>query len=193
MHFYIKLYLKNNVVSLEYETISHSVTIVPRLEYSEKIINEIIQTLKKKKAEIRKSNKVLFSEFDEKNKDHKNALKFEKTISFSLEILVKIQKRTKSISDVKIIPETLSSSIQMIRTISAELFDIAPKCSQKLSELSIHLGSIVLDSGALTKARFDFGQSNKESSALLDEVKLIVDSKLSKQYPNLESSKLSRN
>jgi len=52
------------------------------------------------------------------------------------------------------------------------------------------LGSIVLDSAALTTARFDFSQSNTESSALLNEVKLMVGSKLSKQYPNLDFFKL---
>jgi hypothetical protein len=78
----------------------------------------------------------------------------------------------------------------MIRTVSAQLFDIVPLCSQKLSELSVHLGSIVLDSAVLTKASFDFSQSNKESYIILDEVKLMADSKLSKQYPNLDFSKL---
>jgi hypothetical protein len=78
----------------------------------------------------------------------------------------------------------------MIRTVSAQLFDIIPHCSQKLSEISVHLGSIVLDSAALTTARFDFSQSNSESSTLLNEVKLIVGSKLSKQYPNLDFFKL---
>jgi hypothetical protein len=84
----------------------------------------------------------------------------------------------------------LPSSIPLIRTISAQLFDILPNCSQKLSELSVHLGSIVLDSAALTTARFDFIQSNQESAILLDKVKLMVDSKLSKQYPNLDFFKL---
>ncbi len=78
----------------------------------------------------------------------------------------------------------------MIRTVSAQLFDIIPNCSRRLSELSVHLGSIVLDSAALTKARFDFSQSNKESSTLLNEVKLMVDSKISKQYPNLDFFKV---
>ena len=73
---------------------------------------------------------------------------------------------------------------------SVQLFDIIPNCSQKLSELSAHLGSIVLDSAALTKARFDFSQSNEESSALLNEVKLMVDSKINKQYPNLDFFKV---
>jgi hypothetical protein len=74
----------------------------------------------------------------------------------------------------------------MIRTISAQLFDVDIHCSQKLSEISVHLGSIVLDSATLTKARFDFSQSNEESLTLLNEVKLMVDSKISKQYPNLD-------
>ena len=78
----------------------------------------------------------------------------------------------------------------MIRTVSAQLFDLIPNCSQKLSEISVHLGSIVIDSAALTTARFDFSQSNYESSSNLNKVKLMVDSKLSKQYPNLDFSKL---
>jgi hypothetical protein len=48
------------------------------------------------------------------------------------------------------------------------------------------LGSIALDSATLTTAQFDFSQSNIESSLMLDEVKLMVDSKLSKQYPLLD-------
>ena len=78
----------------------------------------------------------------------------------------------------------------MIRTISAKLFGIVPDSSQKLSELSVHLGSIVLDSAALTKARFDFSQSNEESARMLDKVKLMVDSKISKSYPNVDFFKL---
>lgn len=181
---------KSNVHQLEYETVSHSVTLVPRLEYSVNLMTEILQILKKKRNGIKKSNKILVVDFDEGNQDHVNAIKLERTIMLSLDILTQIQKRTNAISDVHNIPEILSSSIQMIRTISAQLFDLVPNCSRKLSELSIHLGSIVLDSAALTKARFDFGQSNEESSTLLNEVKLMVDSKISKQYPNLDFFKL---
>ena len=48
----------------------------------------------------------------------------------------------------------------------------------------------MLDSAALTTASFDFTQLNKESAILLDKVKLMADSKLSKQYPNLDFFKL---
>ena len=94
------------------------------------------------------------------------------------------------ISNISSIPEILPSSIPMIRTVSAQLFEFIPNCSQKLSEISVHLGSIVIDSAALTTARFDFSQSNYESSFNLNKVKLMVDSKLSKQYPNLDFLKL---
>jgi hypothetical protein len=48
-----------------------------------------------------------------------------------------------------------------------------------------------LDSAALTKARFDFSKCNDKSTMLLDEVKLMADSKLNKQYPLVDFFKLS--
>ena len=111
-------------------------------------------------------------------------------MAFSLEILSQIKKRTGRISNVNSIPQVLPPAIPLIRTASAQLFDIVPHCSQKLSELSVHLGSILLDSAALTKARFDYSQLNEEASTLLNEVKLMVDSKINKQYPNLDFFKV---
>jgi len=182
--------VKCSVDSLEVENISYSVTLVPRLEYSVNLLDDVIEILEGKQSNLKKSNKDLILDFDESDKTHVSALKLEHLVEFSLEILLQVKKNMMQISNVGSIPEVLPSSISMIRTVSAQLFDIIPKCSQKLSEISVHLGSIVLDSAALTTARFDFSQSNTESSTLLNEVKLMVDSKLSKQYPNLDFLKL---
>jgi len=182
--------VKCNVCTLEYENTSHSVTLVPRLEYSVNLLDEIVEILKKKRNDLKKSNKDLVIDFDEMNNTHLKAIQLERIMAFSLETLSQIKKRTERISDVNSIPKVFPATIPMIRTISAQLFDIDPHCSQKLSEISVHLGSIVLDSAALTKARFDFSQSNEESSILLNEVKLMVDSKISKQYPNLDFFKV---
>jgi hypothetical protein len=46
-----------------------------------------------------------------------------------------------------------------------------------------------MDSATITEAKFDFGESNRESQRILDEAKLIVDSKINKQYPNLDLAK----
>jgi len=182
--------VKCNVCTLEFENTSHSVTLVPRLEYSVNLLDETVATLEKKRHDLKKSNKSLLVDFDETDNTHLKAIELERTMAFSLETLSQIKKRTGRISDVNSIPKVLSAIILMIRTISAKLFDVDPHCSQKLSEISVHLGSIVLDSAALTKARFDFSQSSEEASTLLNKVKLMVDCKISKQYPNLDFFKV---
>ena len=181
---------KCNVCTLEYSNTSHFVTLVPRLEYSINLLDEIAEILTKKRDDLTKSNKVLVIDFDETDETHLEAIEFERIVAFSLEILTQIKKRIGRISGVNSITKVLPALISTIRTVSAQLFDIVPNCSQKLSELSVHLGSIVLDSAVLTKASFDFSQLNNESSILLNKVKLMVDSKISKQYPNLDFFKL---
>ena len=182
--------VKCSIDPLEIENISHSVTLVPRLEYSMSLLDEIIDVLNFRQSELKEQNNNLVHDFDESDKTHVNALNLEHLVMYSLEILLQVRKSMKKISNVGSIPEVLPSSIPMIRTVSAQLFGIIPNCSRKLSEISVHLGSIVLDSAALTMAKFDFSQSNTESTSLLNEVKLMVGSKLSKQYPNLDFFKL---
>lgn len=177
-----------NLSRAEYVNVSQTVTIVPRLEYSNDLLNSIMDILKRKKTELKKLNRN-FLNLDDNDYTYVKELDFERTISFSLEILTHIQKRLNSISGIYSIPELLPLTIPMLRTVSAQLFSLLPHCSQSLSELSVHLGSIIFDSAILTEARFDFSQSNIESSSVLNEVKLMVDSKISKQYPNLDFSK----
>ena len=182
--------IKCDVSKLEYVDISTSVTLVPRLEYSVNLLDVVFEILKKKMHDQKKLNIFLVDNLDESDNSHLKAIELERIMAFSLEILSQIKKRTRKISNVGSIPKILPTVIPLIRTVSAQLFDILPNCSHQLSELSVHLGSIVIDSAALTKARFDFSQSNEESSTLLNGVKLMVDSKISKQYPNLNFFKV---
>ncbi len=177
-------------VRMDNENISHSVTLTPRLDYSTSLLDEIVSVISQKRDALKQSNKDLVFDFDETNKTHLQAIEIERIMAFSLEILTIAKRKTKSITNIQSIPKVLPSSIPLIRTISAQLYELVPDSSQKLSELSVHLGSIVLDSAALTHASFDFSQSNTESSTLLDKVKLMVDSKISKQYPNVDFFKL---
>jgi len=163
-----------------------TVTIIPRLQYSNRLLDGIVGVLENKRNELQKLNRFLS---DLNDGSIIRTLDSEKSISFSLEILNHIKKRLDSVSGVNSIPELLPLIIPMVRTVSAQLFSIEPICSQKLCELSVHLGSIVLDSAIITRARFDFSHSNEESLLILDEVKLIVDSKINKRYPNLDSFK----
>ena len=154
------------------------------------MLDEVIDILGSEQIQLKKSNQDLVHDFDDYDKLHADALKFEYLVTLSLGILLFVRKNVEKISNTGSIPEVLPSTIPMIRTVSARLFEFIPNCNQKLSEISVHLGSIVVDSAALTTVRFDFSQSNYESSSNLNEVKLMVDSKLSKQYPNLDFLKL---
>ena len=176
--------------TLGFENASHSVTLVPRLDYSVNLLDNIIETLQEKRIELKSVNQYLITDFDKEDQSHVKNIELEHLVVYSLEILFKIKNQIGSISGINSIPEILPSSIPMIRTTSAKLFVLFPMYSQKLSELSVHLGSIILDSAALTKARFDFNKSNHLSSTLLDEVKLMADSKLNKQYPLVDFFKL---
>ena len=179
-----------SIDTIESTNASHSVTLVPRLVYSVNLLNDIIEILQEKKIELKNVNQYLITDFDKDDKSHLKNIKLEHLVVYSLDILVKIKNQIGSISGINSIPEILPSSIPMIRIVSAELFVFFPMYSQKLSELSVHLGSIVLDSAALTKARFNFSKSNHMSAMLLDEVKLMTDSKLNKRYPLVDFYKL---
>ena len=173
-------------LSIESENISQTRTIIPRLYYSNNLLAETIEVLENKKSRLEKSNKLLLTESETQEPTFTREIGMERTVSFCIETLKQTQKRINSVSRIDEIPKFFSSLIPGIRTISAQLVDILPESSQRLSELSVHLGSIVLDSATITKAQFDFSQSNKESSLLLDGIKLMVDSKISKQYPHLD-------
>jgi hypothetical protein len=183
--------VKYSLDALASENTSYSVTLVPRLDFSIDLLSSIIEILQEQRIELKNLNKHLITDFDEFDQSHLKSLKLEQMIVFSLDMLFQIKNQISLISGIQSIPEILPSSIPMIRTVSAQLFVISPTSSQKLSELSVYLGSIVLDSAVLTQARFDFSKSNEECAIMLDEVKLMANSKLNKQYPLVDFFKLS--
>ena len=169
--------------------VSQTVTIVPRLEYSTDLLSGIIDDLKSQKKRLRASNMKLIRTSEGVDPTLYGAIDLERKVAFSLETLLRIRQMVTSISGVPGILETLPLAIPTIRTISAQLYDTALACSQKLCELSVHLGSILLDSAIIATAKFDFYRSNSESALLLDKVKLMTDSKINKQYHKLDSLK----
>lgn len=163
----------------------NSMTIMPRLEYCINIIEEVVIDLQASYHSVRKENKSILSA--ESSVDELLRLDLEKKLFFSLESVLKIQQKIFSISTMTSAHIIVAPLVPTVRIIGAQLFSVLPRCSQRLYETAIYLGSIVLDSAALTNGRLDFSKSNLESQSLLDEVKLIVDSKISKLYPNVDN------
>ena len=164
--------------------ISQNQTIIPRLDYSITLIYQVIDSLQNKRIELKNTNQK-HADYEEHDECLKT-IETERTVSIGIETLLCVLKKINSVNRMDTIPKLFPSFVPVIRTLSAQLMDVSPEASQQLSELSVHLGSIVLDSATLTKAQFDFNQSNRESAILLDEVKLMVDSKINKQYAHLD-------
>jgi hypothetical protein len=61
-----------------------------------------------------------------------------------------------------------------------------PAMDFQLGELSLLLGGIIIDAAHLASLTLDFSKANEVSSRLLDEAKLIANSKIYKQFPNLD-------
>ena len=164
------------------------ITLMPRLNHSLEMLDCAINEIKLKRSELRKRNQKFLSESEE-GEQYLKSIAQEKQVTFALESLRQIQKKIKSFTNIESIPMILPLTIQVIRTISCQLFEILPSSSFNLGELSSKLGGILMDSAIITEAKFDFRQYNLESNSFLDEAKLMADSKISKLYPNLESLK----
>ncbi|MDE1827520.1 MAG: hypothetical protein KGH83_08015, partial [Thaumarchaeota archaeon] len=84
------------------------------------------------------------------------------------------------------IPSMLSPAISLVRVVRSRMHSLMPSVDFDLGEVSLLLSGIIVDSAHLAGTNLDFERANIESQRLLDEAKLIADSKLYKQFPNLD-------
>jgi hypothetical protein len=165
----------------------YALSIKPRLEYCSYLVDAVSDKLKQRYEETRGSNTKIYSQKEMADSPQfKKQLELELGLLRAAEILKTVKKRLKSITQISNITETVSPLISLIRIVNSSVYSSVPH-NHDLIELSTTLGSIVMDSGCLTEAKFDFKQTNLESTQILTEVNLIVESKIRKQYPQLNS------
>lgn len=166
----------------------YALSIKPRLEYCAYLVGSIMEKIQNEHSDIRASNFQTYSQNDDsvnKDPDFKKQVQAESSLACATEILEILRHRLKSISQFGDIAVIVSPLISIIRMMHSNIYSNMPQISHDLIELSTTLGSIVMDSGSLIEAKFDFKQTNLESTQILAEVNLIVESKIHKQYPNL--------
>ena len=109
-------------------------------------------------------------------------------IFFTIEVLRQVRRRIDSIFGLGNMVHALGPTISIVRTVRSHLFCLFPYVDMELGELSIILGGLIIDAGHLVDACIDFEKENHTATMLMDEAKLIADSKFSKQFPNLDFS-----
>ncbi len=162
----------------------YAITIKPRLEYCIHVTGMILEKLELANHEIHAKNTQYYAQ--DGLIENSSQLEIEHNVLVAIEALKSIKNTLIGISQISGIVE-ISSLISIIRIMTSNIYQIIPGTRHDLVELSTSLGSIVMDSGCLLESRFDFKQTNLESKQILDELNLIVGSKMRKFYPNLNS------
>jgi hypothetical protein len=177
---------------LEDETANQIVrtsTIKPRIDYATEIVDKALEILGQKRLELDRANLELYKKSN-CSKDSVRTLqkqvKSELEISFVVESLRQVRRSLDSIAGLGNVSTVLSPTISIVRTVRSRLFLLLPVLDFQLGELSLLLSGVIIDAAHLASSSLDFGLANEISRRLLDEAKLIADSKIYKQFPNLD-------
>jgi hypothetical protein len=164
-------------------------TIKPRIDYAAEIVDSLLDVLVQYRQDMNKNNLELYKIMD---KDYQYVSRLEKQIKNELEFcyiiesLRQVRRSIDCIIGLGNVSTLLSPTISIVRTIRSKLLSLMPELDFHLGELSLLLGGVIIDSAHLASTNLDFGKANEISIRLLDEAKLIADSKIYKQFPNLD-------
>ena len=166
-------------------------TIKPRIDYATEIVDSLLDILVQKKQELTKTNLEFYRKMDRNKESIKtlgNKIRNELEIAYSIEFLRQVRRSMDSVTGLGNAPTVLSPTVSIVRTIRSRLLALMPALDFQLGELSLLIGGIIIDAAHLASSNLDFCVANAVSRRLLDEAKLIADSKIYKQFPNLDFS-----
>lgn len=164
----------------------YALTIKPRLEYSIYVSGMILEKLESELESVHANNYRFYSNDMTENADFIKQVESESAIIVAIEAIKIVKNTLISVSQISKLAE-IAPLISLIRMVNSNIYGIVHTTRHDMVELSTSLGSIVMDSGCLLEATFDFKQTNSESKQILAELNLIAESKIRKQYPNLNS------
>lgn len=168
---------------------TRAITIKPRLDYAASLVDDMLDILTQKRSDLDKNNLPLYVQMNETkftSEEFQNKMRLEIEISRAIEALRQTRRCIDSVFGLGNVPLVVSPTISIVRTVRSKLFGLIPEIDASLGELSLVLGGVIIDTGHLTSTTLDFEEANLKSARLLDEAKLIADSKICKQFPNLD-------
>ena len=179
---------KIEIKNVETNVVMRTSTLRPRLEYATLLVDKILDTLNQDRSEIRRINQSNYEKSNKKilNSEFKEGLVSDLKISRAIESLRQARRCMDSVFGLGNIVFVLAPTISIVRTVRSQLFGLSTGADLSLGELSLILGGIIIDAGHITSTNLDFDEANRKSCLLLDEAKLIADSKISKQFPNVD-------
>ena len=164
-------------------------TIKPRIDYASDAVDRILEILTQKRLDLNRSNLELYRQYDGSQDSLKSLagkVEFELEVSYAIESLRQVKRCFDSIVGMGNVATMLSPTISIVRVIRSRMLSLVPSLDFHLGELSLLLSGVIVDSAHLASSSLDFERANSQSRKLLDEAKLIADSKIYNQFPNLD-------
>lgn len=164
-------------------------TIKPRLDYAAETVDGILEILVQKRRDLNESNLMLYRKTNdtaESLKTLESKVRQELEISYAVESLRQVRRSLDSIAGMGNVPTGLAPTISIVRIVRSRMLSLLPVIDFQLGELSLLLSGVIIDAAHLASSNLDFEKANEKSRMLLDEAKLIADSKIYKQFPNLD-------
>ncbi len=164
-------------------------TIKPRIDYATEIVDGLLDVLAQHRHDINQNNLDLYKRLDVDSvflSTLEKQVKYELELSYTIESLRQVRRSLDCIVGLGNVSTVLTPTISIVRTIRSKLLALMPAVDFQLGELSLLLSGIIIDAAHLASLTLDFSKANEVSSRLLDEAKLIADSKIYKQFPNLD-------
>jgi hypothetical protein len=164
-------------------------TIKPRIDYATEIVDSLLDVLVKNRHDVNVNNLDMYKKLDkgfQVSSTLEKQVRYELELSYTIESLRQVRRSLDCIVGLGNVPTVLSPTISIVRTIRSKLLALIPAMDFQLGELSLLLSGIIIDAAHLASTNLDFAKANEASGRLLDEAKLIADSKIYKQFPNLD-------
>lgn len=164
-------------------------TIKPRIDYATEIVDGLLDVLVQHRNDLTRNNLELYKQLDTSSDSLstlEKQIKYELELAYTIESLRQVRRSLDCVVGLGNVSTVLSPTISIVRTIRSNLLALMPAMDFQLGELSLLLGGIIIDAAHLAGLILDFSKANETSSRLLDEAKLIADSKIYKQFPNLD-------
>lgn len=152
------------------EQISHNVSVMSRMEQVISILDSVV-------AELKDGTSRIAYWQDEEDGICMEGTSERRGIFIAIESLTRTIGRLKSISSISDIVVEAPVLIPTIRTVGSSLYPTMPQQSHDLSLASSMLGGVTMDSGVMVGALFNLRRANSESARILDEARVVVDSK----------------
>ena len=111
--------------------------------------------------------------------------RMEKMLSDARLAIEQVAIRARTATGLGDVAVTLSPIVGVMNSIKSGVASVSPQAERELGEISSLLNGILVDAGAVTEMNINLESLDEDSSKIIDEAKVIAESRMSEAFPRL--------